>query len=187
MTSAYNFIEPIYIGRNIWIYKEVETFWREDGIEGVRAKEDIPENSAIEYSGKLLTNEDCSKLHKFQEKYKKSTLYDYILEINDKISVDAHPRYDTYNNIGGNGKYIAGKINEPNKDNEANMYPKIINDKAYLITNKVIKKGEELKWYYGKYYVRDYEVGYGAIKKDKKRKHHPYGTNVTVNDFVSKL
>ncbi len=86
----------------------------------------------VEYTGKRLTGKEVDAL----------TENRYLLEINDRYTIDGSPR----TNIARYANHAC----KPNAETET------IGGRAYIIAKKVIRPGDEITWNYGKEYFNDF-------------------------------
>lgn len=142
--------------------------WQWDGIEvkdthssrgkGLFATRDIPEGSVPAIYVGRIRNESFSgtyvlgHIFSVMDEDGKVTRHEY--------TIDATPDEKQHP-----GLYAAAYVNEPCPDAVANcrVVPNPIIELGfcpmYVVTARTIKAGEELTWYYGKKYTRDYPIG----------------------------
>lgn len=163
----FKFIVPQYDAKMMqWAYPGLEVFTRADGMQGVRATQQLEENTAIEYRGRFVDRKMWKDLQELQktEEGRNGKVAEYIMELVPKTKyLDGHPRYDPVNNVGERGLYLAAKINEPGPGTKANMKGWNIgngaNRKTLLAAKHTIYPNEELLFHYGAEFQRDYPVG----------------------------
>lgn len=99
---------------------------------GLFADEDIPKDTClIEYIGKIISTKEEDSLNN-----------KYLFEIDNKITIDGSPRYNT-------ARYINHSC-RPNAE-------AILKDKrVFIMSTKKIKAGEEISYDYGKEYWNEY-------------------------------
>jgi hypothetical protein len=170
-TPAVKLINPVYnVRSNSWYFPNLEVFTREDGIQGVRAKENLPKGTGIEYHGMKMGKDlydTIQALHDTLQATKggdQLKVADYIMENRRNEYIDGNPRYDQNDQgVGGRGLFLAAKVNEPNPGQRANMkglnYGRGLQRKSVLVAKRPLAKGEELTFHYGTSFLRDYPVG----------------------------
>lgn len=148
--------------------------------DGVFARVAIEPNSVLVYYGVELIKElyEQLKAQSYLEPDKRLT--DYIVASGRiGVHIDGSPRHQPHNAVGGHGRYIAAKVNEPMVGSTANtiLTSIVMEGKKMpaMITIRRIEAGEQLTTSYGGEYTRihfkdgqfvKYVVGKRARKPD---------------------
>jgi hypothetical protein len=148
---------------------EVKPAANKHGQDGVFAKTLIRANSILYYEGKRINQEAFELL---QDEAREDPDHpakhnQYIIDTGIAGQyIDGNPRFHPYRRVGGRGKYIAGKINEPKRGCETeNMLASYDKDadgipRPAFVAVKDIIPGHELLTHYGNSFERrDYRPG----------------------------
>ena len=86
----------------------------------------------------------------------------HVFDVGGGQWVDAHPSFDTFNHVGGAGRFIAGMVNEPTTGGI-----NVLLRRGYLLIIRSIEVGVELVTCYGNVrdYTRDYKVSKSCTRK----------------------
>jgi uncharacterized protein len=105
---------------------------------GLYAGEDIPKGACIiEYKGKVISKEE-----EYTSKSK------YLFEVNSRMTIDGKPRWNK-----------AGYINHSCRPNAE---PEIRKRRIFIMARRLIRKGEEIVYDYGKEYWNDHIKPFGC-------------------------
>lgn len=170
MSAKRNFLLPEWNeGKQQWEWSQFEVKrCNNKSCFGLFARVELAPNTQFEYLGRLIKERTYQTLLKKRKRGNKQAEHRlrYTCDLPEaKGLIDASPS-DRENGgaVGGNGKFIAGKINEPGPDEKANAvltaiaHPQGKKVAGVIITERVLP-GHEILVHYGADYERDYPVG----------------------------
>jgi hypothetical protein len=130
---------------------------------GVVATEPMAKGSRFEYFGKTLDKAEFDELKKKGKDIPHRLAY--VVQVSKTKYIDAY--YEKADSIGGRGKWIGAKVNEPEAGDRPNCKLVVYRGKPYVGAIRDILIGEELTMNYGSSYKR---AGYSKSKKKEKGK-----------------
>lgn len=159
-----------------WPDFEIKKVPNKHNIQGLFAKHRLEPNTQFPYYGRIINDKEYKKL--LSERKAGNPIARKRLEytsdcpgLKANCIVDASPTYQpTKQKVGGRGKFIGAKVNEPAVGETENAWLTSIRDKdgkiwPGLVIVTPVKAGQEILTHYGPDYYRIYPVGKPTTKE----------------------